>query len=698
MNDLSALLLRPIDLVAEPPFDLGSGMVHPASLEVVWPDGGCKLEPRVMQVLVALNRRRGSPLSREDLSRLCWEGRVVGDDALMRCIVKLRKVFQRDPAVEIGSIPKVGYRLRLLPVAAAAASSAPKPMPMPMLRPSWRSPRWILSGAAVAIAALGVGAFVVMQPPGALAAEDVRPLTSESGVETHPALSPDGRMIAYAGGGGYGAQRDIFLRGVADGTPIRMTNTPEDEMAPTWSPDGRSIAFVRRVTDAPCEILVAPVPQGEPRVVGRCALEAMTRLAWTRDGELLLSDRPTRNALRRIRALNPETGQMRDVTSPPADSLGDSDPVVTHRGDRLVFRRAFSHGVGDLYIVKVSGADQRALTRDGSKAVGYAFTADDRSLVFSTRRGGDSGLWSVSVERPATPVRLSLGLLDFGRLSADEHGLLAVEAGDYRSNLFAWRAGAAPVALTDGNTSDWDPDLSLTGQLVFISDQTGEPEVWVRRGEGASTRVTDLKGSNVFSPRWSPDGRSLAFIAARDRRTDVYVINADGSGLRRVTSDGAARGDLAWEVNGNLVVPTFRGAVWQVERIDPQGRILVVPNTTGVQIIKSAGVRGLYAVKGDDDRLWRLGEEGAGPVSTLIRVSHDAVWAPTRDGVYQLAGVPGGEIVLRLTAWDGAVRDVQSLGTVGLRHSLAVSPTQDIVAARVVRDETDLRAIRLARR
>ena len=692
MNDLSALLLRPIELVSEPLFPLGTGVVHPASLEVVWPDAGCKLEPRVMQVLVALNRRRGSPLSREDLSRLCWDGRVVGDDALVRCIVKLRKVFQRDPAVEIGSIPRVGYRLRLLSVAAATPSSASA------LRPGWRSPRLMLASAAVAIAALGVAAFVVMQPPGVLATEAARPLTSEPGVETHPALSPDGRMIAYAGGAGYGTQRDIFLRGVADGTPIRLTNTPEDEMAPAWSPDGRSIAFVRRVTDAPCEILVAPVPQGEPRVVGRCALEAMTRLAWTRDGELLLSDRPTRNALRRIRALNPETGQMRDVTSPPADSLGDSDPVVTHRGDRLVFRRAFSHGVGDLYIVKVSGADQRALTRDGSKAVGYAFTADDRSLVFSTRRGGDSGLWSVNVERPATPVRLSLGLLDFGRLSADEHGLLAVEAGDYRSNLFAWRAGAAPVALTDGNTSDWDPDLSLTGQLVFISDQTGEPEVWVRRGEGASTRVTDLKGSNVFSPRWSPDGRSLAFIAARDRRTDVYVINADGSGLRRVTSDGAARGDLAWEVNGNLVVPTFRGAVWQVERIDPQGRILVVPNTTGVQIIKSAGVRGLYAVKGDDDRLWRLGEEGAGPVSTLIRVSHDAVWAPTRDGVYQLAGVPGGEIVLRLTAWDGAVRDVQSLGTVGLRHSLAVSPTQDIVAARVVRDETDLRAIRLARR
>ena len=694
MNDLSALLLRPIDLVSEPPFDLGSGMVHPASLEVVWPDGGCKLEPRVMQVLVALNRRRGSPLSREDLSRLCWEGRVVGDDALVRCIVKLRKVFQRDPAVEIGSIPKVGYRLRLLPVAAAAASSTPTPM----IRPGWRSPRWILAGAAVVIAALGVAAFVVMQPPGALATEAARPLTSEPGVETHPALSPDGRMIAYAGGAGYGTQRDIFLRGVADGTPIRLTNTAADELSPAWSPDGRNIAFVRRVADAPCEILVAPVPQGEARVVGRCSMEAMTRLAWTRDGELLLSDRPTRNTVRRIRALNPETGRMRDVTSPPSDSLGDSDPVVTHRGDRLVFRRAFSYGVGDLYTAEVSGAGQRALTSDGWKAVGYAFTADDRSLVFSTRRGGDSGLWSVNVERPARPVRLSLGLLDFGRLSADEHGLLAVEAGDYRSNLFAWRAGAAPVALTDGNTSDWDPDLSSTGQLVFISDQTGESEVWVKRAEGAPTRLTDLKASNAFSPRWSPDGRSIAFVAARDGRTDVYRINADGSGLRRVTSDGAARGDLAWDGNGDLIAPTFRGAAWRVERIDPRGRVVVVPNSAGVQTIKSAGARGLYAVKGDDDRLWRLGPNGVFPVSPLIRISHDTVWAPTRTGVYHLAGVPGGETVLRLTTWSGAARDVQSLGTVGLKHSLAVSPTQDIVAARVVRDETDLRAIRLTRR
>jgi len=695
MNDLSALLRRPIELVSEPPFPLGAGMVHPAALEVVWPDGSCKLEPRVMQVLVALNRGRGGPLSREELSRLCWDGRIVGDDALVRCIGRLRKVFQYDPAVEIASIPKVGYRLRLLSVAPEAIET---PSCTPSPRSVRRPLRWLLAGGVVAIAALGVGAFVLMKPPGALATEAVRPLTSDPGVETHPALSPDGRLLAYAGGAGFGTQRDIFLRGIADGTPIRLTHTAEDEMAPAWSPDGRRIAFVRRIPGAPCEILVAPVPQGEPRVVGRCSVESMTRLAWTREGEILLSDRPTRDAVRRIRALSPDTGRMREVTSPPTASLGDLDPVVTHRGDHMVFRRAFSYGVADLYAAEVSGAGLRALTHDGWKAMGYAFTADDRTLVFSSNRGGDSGLWSVDFKRPATPVRLSLGLLEFGRLSADETGLLAVEAGDYRSNLFAWRAGDAPVALTDGNTSDWDPDLSATGQLTFVSDQNGESEIWSKRSNGEPTRLTDLKASSVFSPRWSPDGQSIAFVASREGRTDVYLINAEGSNLRNLTSDGAVHDELAWDQNGDLLVPTLREGGWRIERIDGQGRITVVRNSVGVLTVKSAGARGLYAVKKDDDRLWRLEAGGVVLSAPLIRIDPEGAWTPTANGVYHLTGAPGGEAILRLTGWSGASRDVQSLGTFGLKHSLAVSPTQDIVAARVVRDEADLRAIRLARR
>jgi dipeptidyl aminopeptidase/acylaminoacyl peptidase len=207
-----------------------------------------------------------------------------------------------------------------------------------------------------------------------------------------------------------------------------------------------------------------------------------------------------------------------------------------------------------------------------------------------------------------------------------------------------------------------------------------------------------VKASSVFSPRWSPNGRTIAFVASRDGRTDVYLINAEGSNLRNLTSDGAARDELAWEQNGDLLVPTLREGGWRIERIDAQGRVTVVPNSAGVLTVKSAGGRGLYAVKKDDDRLWRLEANGAVLSSPLIRIDPEAAWTPTDRGLYHLTGAPGGQAVLRLTAWSGASRDVQSLGAFGLKHSLAISPSQDIVAARVVRDEADLRAIRLARR
>ncbi len=83
--------------------------------------------------------------------------------------------------------------------------------------------------------------------------------------------------------------------------------------------------------------------------------------------------------------------------------------------------------------------------------------------------------------------------------------------------------------------------------------------------------------------------------------------------------------------------------------------------------------------------------------SPLIRLDPEAAWTPTAAGLYHLTESDDGA-VLRLTTWSGAGRDVQSLESFGLKHSLAISPMQDIVAARVVRDEADLHAIRLSRR
>jgi Tfp pilus assembly protein PilF len=101
----------PIVLAREKPFRLGVVAVRPAACEVIWPAGRQRLEPRVMQVLVALVRARGEILTRDDLTQSCWDGRIVGEDALSRVMVKLRRAGEEVGGWRLETTTKVGYRL-----------------------------------------------------------------------------------------------------------------------------------------------------------------------------------------------------------------------------------------------------------------------------------------------------------------------------------------------------------------------------------------------------------------------------------------------------------------------------------------------------------------------------------------------------------------------------------------------------------
>lgn len=105
--------MQGIDLAQEAEFDLGSLHVRPSTCEV-GSNGACStLQRRVMQVLVVLAQARGSVVSQDDLVARCWRGLSVTDDAIFRCIGKLRKLAAShpEPPYLIETIPGVGYRL-----------------------------------------------------------------------------------------------------------------------------------------------------------------------------------------------------------------------------------------------------------------------------------------------------------------------------------------------------------------------------------------------------------------------------------------------------------------------------------------------------------------------------------------------------------------------------------------------------------
>ena len=100
-----------VDLARAPAFELGALGVRPATREVLRGDRREVVEPRVMQVLVALARRRGEVVSRDELIEVCWAGRTVGEDAINRAIAGVRRVAEAYGGFSVETVARVGYRL-----------------------------------------------------------------------------------------------------------------------------------------------------------------------------------------------------------------------------------------------------------------------------------------------------------------------------------------------------------------------------------------------------------------------------------------------------------------------------------------------------------------------------------------------------------------------------------------------------------
>lgn len=144
----------PIILAREQPFGIGEAAFRPATREVQFRGQTSIVEPRVMQLLIALRRAGGGVVSKDDLAATCWEGRIVGEDAINRVISRLRAVSEKQAGGQfrIETITKVGYRL----VPRNGAADAPT-LPTAIHASGHRVGRreLIIGGGASALAAAG---------------------------------------------------------------------------------------------------------------------------------------------------------------------------------------------------------------------------------------------------------------------------------------------------------------------------------------------------------------------------------------------------------------------------------------------------------------------------------------------------------------------------------------------------------------
>src|SRR5262245_33835915 len=274
---------------------------------------------------------------------------------------------------------------------------------------------WILAAGIGLLLAVGAGAILMKrQPDGVADSKLPTVLTSYAGSEGSPALSPDGKQIAFSWSGEKDDNPDLYVKLVDAGAPVRLTQDPGFESRAAWSPDGTFLAFVRVSRQLEKQgYYVIPALGGQERKLAdlppyQVNFASFPSLDWLPDGKsLAIVD--TFTDPQSIAQLSLATGEKTRLTTPPAKSLGDADPRISPDGKWLAFSRFENPGAGDWYVAPLAGktvgeprriSDFRSDTRCGS-----AWTAASDGLIACGSAGGEGRLWRVPLSGgPARPV------------------------------------------------------------------------------------------------------------------------------------------------------------------------------------------------------------------------------------------------------------------------------------------------------
>ena len=593
-----------------------------------------KLQSQPFEVLGALLERPGETVTGAELSRRIWpDGTFVEfDHSLSTAVLKVRRVL--DDSAEnprfIETIPRRGYRF-IAPVQLLSESRfAARGGQRSLQRRYWAIP-------VAAIAALAVAGASYLGPRRAPRAElpTPVPLTTSPGWEHRPSFSPDGTQVAYTwceeGTWELRGNCDILVRAIGSQTSVTLTDYPWVDTCPAWSPDGRLIAFLRIPPDGMATYRLVPASSGRERELAETFPPQPSTLfgdviSWFPDGKhvaIVVRDSPA--GPHSLAVLSLETGARRALADTALAGIGDTAVAVSPDGRQVAFARTALARTpsSDIYIAAVSrdliltGVPRR-LVANQPAPISLAWMPDGEAIIFSTGRG----LWRMRVSGGGThvPERLAFAGSQAADPAVSRDGRrLAYSQRQVRQNV--WRAelaggsGAAgrPRQLIPSTREDGWPQYSPDGgRVAFLSDRSGVRQIYLCDAGGSNlVQLTSLAGGVERPyPGWSPDGRTIVFAARAAGNTDLYVVDVQGGAPRRLTSEASAEYHPQWSRDGKWIyLASDRTGSPQIWKMPASGGDAVqVTEHGGEGPFESPDGRYLYyfrAGAGGAEQLWR---------------------------------------------------------------------------------------------
>ena len=547
---------------------------------------------------------------------------------------------------------------------------------LPLATPGVASRKWWIAAGAVAVLA---GGLVVIgrqgQRPVELSSFDPAPFTSGLGQEMKPSLSADGTQVAYLERAEGASDFSAVVHNLATGQKRIVLRGLSVENAVDWSPDGERLAFTRFEGG---RALLSLVPanggavrdlldlRGADRVFN--AMESL-RTAWMAGGrEICFSDRDQDGEALGLFLADAQSGKRRRLTLAPGGIPGDVQCAPSPDGKSVAFVRQQTVSEGDVYLMDVATGQQRRITRMSGHFMGLAWLPGKQGLLAGCEAGtAGSSIWHISTEgleaRRLTGQEVAAA---YPSAAPGQGGVRVIYQVIQRDiNVWRWSAEGGMKRVTDSVLLDHYPAVNRNGELAWISRRTGPPEVWTAGPNGENPRrLTYLEGPYVDFPRWSADGRFVAFAFLRDGSRDVFLMDRQTNTMDPIAGLGTEEGRASFSQDGRHVYfRSDRSGVKEIWRSPLTGNLTLARMTEGggYEGFEDPTGQWLYYVRErDKGGLWRMRVDG-GKGMFVAKDVWEGRWAIGPDGIYILRGRGKHSEVARMGWMGGEAKMVMEM-------------------------------------